>query len=72
MECHDLLKENCNSVLEFKPDRNNVVKEIRRIKSTTVLTTSEFMEYEARCRQFALQWGFQCQEPNEPPIKEII
>ncbi len=67
-ECHDLLKENCNYVIEHKPDRNGVIKEIKRVKSTTVLTTVEFSEYQRKCRMFANQWGCYCQEPNEPPI----
>ncbi len=64
-ECHDLLKENCSFVLEHKPDRFGKMREIKKIISTTGMTTVEFMEYEARCRIFANTFGVYCQEPGE-------
>ncbi len=69
-ECHVLLKENCNFVMEHKTDKNGIMRELKRVLSTTGMTTVQFSEYESRCRQFALQWGCQCQEPNEPPMED--
>lgn len=69
-ECHELLKEQCNSIIEYKKDRNGVFKELRRIKSTTVLSTTEFSEYCSKCRIFASQMNVYCCEPNEPINKE--
>lgn len=71
-ECHEILKYKFNSEILMTPKRGGHVEEIRRIKSTTVMTTTEFNEFCAQIRIWASQLEPSCylQEPNEPPIEK--
>jgi hypothetical protein len=52
-EAHEELKANCNYEDHFNEQTGLVM---RKIKSTSDLTTVEFEEYLTRCREFILEW----------------
>ena len=62
-EAHEVLKEKCNG----KEIVNQKTGEVMKVgKTTTTMTTVEFMEYFSRCREFILEWfGRNVPEPNE-------
>jgi len=62
-EAHEVLKEKCNG----KEIVNRETGEVMSVgKTTTTMTTVEFMEYFARCGKFILEWfGREVPEPNE-------
>lgn len=62
-EAHEVLKEKCNG----KEIVNQKTGEVMKVgKTTTTMTTVEFMEYFSRCREFILEWfGRIVPEPNE-------
>lgn len=62
-EAHEVLKEKCNG----KEIVNQKTGEVMSVgKTTTTMTTVEFMEYFSRCRGFILEWfGRIVPEPNE-------
>lgn len=64
-ECHDLLKYKFNKEIQVKKLRNGEVEEIPVMRSTTVLTTSEFEIYCSNIRMWASQLGCYLKEPNE-------
>ncbi len=64
-ECHELLKYKFNKEIKFIENRNKIMEEIVKIKSTTVLTTVQFEEMCSQIRIWASQLGCYLKEPNE-------
>lgn len=70
-ECHEILKRECNyeelanrETGEIVLDKNG--KSLRIPKPTSGLTTTEFEEYQDRCRKFIFEYfNRQCPLPNE-------
>jgi hypothetical protein len=62
-QAHELLKQKCNGKEIAHPSTGEI---ITVGQTTTDLTTVEFMEYWARCRDFIMEWfGRYVGEPNE-------
>jgi len=71
-ECHEFLKDKFNSEVKYVKNKKDLLVEIKKIRSTTVLTTSEFNDYCMHIRIWAAEQGWNLVEPNEAPINENI
>lgn len=70
-ECHELLKYKFNKEVLYVKNRQGLMEEIVKIKSTTILTTAEFNDYCMHSRIWASQLGCYLKEPNEAPKEEL-
>ncbi len=69
-ECHDLLKYKFNSEISYVEMRGGGVQEIKKIKSTTTMTTVEHNEFCSQIRIWASQLGCWLAEPGEKRIDD--
>ena len=66
-EVHELLKYKFLSQFRFvKSPKNGTVEEVRLIKSTTKLTTKEFMTFMEACIRWASELGCPITMPGDP------